>query len=179
MKRILMVFMVTSALALMVRNAGSGEMRTVGLIENVRVDPGGLSFRAKLDTGADHCSVNAQSIHRFKRKGVRWVRFRLVDDEGRSIPFERKLVRVTKIKRAADKRQKRPVVMLTICLGTLSREVQVSLVDRTQFRNQMILGRSFMKGALLVNPSQSHTVEPQCAEGSTDSSPDAGGDAPR
>ncbi len=169
MKQILVTLVVTSALVFLVQIAQSAEPQTVGLIENVRVDPGGLIFRAKLDTGADHCSINAQNVHRFKRQGERLVRFQIVNDEGRSVTIERRLVRVAKIKRPTGERHKRPVVMLAVCLGSLYREVQVNLVDRTQFRNKLILGRSFMKDALLVNPAVKHTIEPKCPPKPSDS----------
>lgn len=138
--------------------------KVVGLIENVRVEPGGLIFKAKLDTGADHSSVNAQSIHRFKRKGERWVRFQLVTSDGNAVSLERELVRSTSIKESAGKQLRRPVVMLTLCLGNISREVQVNLVDRSRFNYKMLIGRSFMRDAFLVDPSTKFTVEPQCPQ---------------
>lgn len=147
-----------------VQSMASEKMQVVGLIENVRVDPEGLVFSAKMDTGADHSSVNARGVHRFKRKGEKWVRFRIVNDEGRSVTLERKLVRSARIKRPLGKSHKRPVVMLRICLGTFSREVQVNLVDRSRFRNKFLVGRSFMRDALLVDPSRAFTVQPQCPQ---------------
>jgi len=142
--------------------------KVVGLIENVRVDPGGLNFIAKLDTGADHSSVNAQSVQRFKRRGERWVRFQLVTGDGRTVPLERELVRLASIKRHGEKKHKLPVVMLTLCLGNISREVQVNLVDRSRFNYKMLIGRSFMRDAFLVDPSRKFTVEPQCPDRTTE-----------
>ncbi|MFH1115829.1 MAG: RimK/LysX family protein [Pseudomonadota bacterium] len=162
MKTSVSALIIVIPLVLAIQASASEQMKTVGLIENVRVAPGGLIFSAKMDTGADHSSVDALSVHRFKRKGVRWVRFRLIADDGRSVTLERELVRLTAIKKPGMKKHTRPVVMLTICLGTVSREVQVNLVDRSRFNYKMLIGRSFMKDAFLVDPSRKFTVEPQC-----------------
>ncbi len=168
MKAFVFVVLIVIPIMSAMQVIASEPMKVVGLIENVRVDPGGLIFSAKLDTGADHCSVNAHSVHRFKRKGERWVRFQLITGDGTAVSLERQLVRLATIKRHGGKKHKRPVVMLTICLGTVSREVQVNLVDRSRFNYKMLIGRSFMRDAFLVDPSRKFTVEPQCPQRSTE-----------
>ncbi len=168
MKPFLFALMTIVPIVSAIQVMASEPMKTVGLIENVRVDPGGLIFSAKLDTGADHSSVNAHAVHRFKRRGVRWVRFQLISGDGKTVSLERELVRLASIKRPGGKKQKRPVVMLTICLGNVSREVQVNLVDRSRFNYKMLIGRSFMRDALLVDPSLKFTVEPQCPQRQTE-----------
>jgi hypothetical protein len=146
----------------MVHCGASSETPVVGLQENVRVDPGGLIFAAKLDTGADHSSIHAEDVSLLERDGETWVRFQLVTAEGRSVQLERKLVRLARIKKAVGKKKARPVVTLRICRGSISREIEVNLVDRSGFRNRMIIGRSFMTDALLVDPSRQFTAEPRC-----------------
>lgn len=136
--------------------------RVIGVVENVRVDPGGILFNAKMDTGADNSSVNASVVRRFKRRGESWVLFELINAEGDSVTIERKLVRSAKIKGLSKSRKKRPVVLLTLCVAGVAKEVEVNLVDRTGFRNKMIVGRSFLRHGFLVDPSLKHTVEPSC-----------------
>ena len=111
MKPICFALLCAVPLLAAVQSIASEKMQVVGLIENVRVEPGGLVFSAKLDTGADHSSVNARQVHRFKRKGEKWVRFEIVNDEGQSVTLERKLVRSARIKRPLGKYHRRPVVM--------------------------------------------------------------------
>jgi hypothetical protein len=168
MKPFLFALLIVIPIASAMQAIGSEPLKVVGLVENVRVDPEGLIFKAKLDTGADHSSVNAQSIHRFKRRGVRWVRFQLVTGDGRTVSLEQELVRLVSIKGPGGKKRRRPVVMLTICLGTVSREVQVNLVDRSRFNYKMLIGRSFMRDAFLVDPSLKFTAEPQCPQRPTE-----------
>ncbi|MDQ7783353.1 MAG: RimK/LysX family protein [Desulfomonilaceae bacterium] len=168
MKVFLFALLIVTPMALTVQTSASEKTTVVGLIEDVRVDPGGLIFSAKMDTGADHSSVNAQSIHRFRRRGVRWVRFDLVNADGTTASLERRLVRLVTIKRSEGKKSKRPVVRLTICMGTISREVEVNLVDRSRFNYKMLIGRSFMEDNVLVDPSRKFTIEPQCPQQPTE-----------
>jgi hypothetical protein len=140
----------------------AAEKLVVGVVENVRVDPGGFVVDAKMDTGADNSSLHATEKKVFKRSGDKWVQFQTVNRDGDPVIIERKLIRRAKIKRPGGERQKRPVVSLGICLGSVHREVEVTLVDRTGFRNTMIIGRSFMRDAVMVDPSRKYTVEPIC-----------------
>jgi hypothetical protein len=145
--------------------SAAAESRTVvGLVEEVKVTPGGLTLEAKLDTGADHSSLHAVNISRFRRGSERWVRFDVVNAEGDRVTLERELARVARVKRPEDRPQKRPTVMLGVCLGNVYKEIEVNLVDRSRFRTKMLIGRSFMKDKLLVDPSKKFTVKPTCVE---------------
>ncbi|MBI5568890.1 MAG: ATP-dependent zinc protease [Desulfomonile tiedjei] len=156
---LLFVAALTSAVA-----AAEDPRPVVGVVEKVRIHPGALLLPAKIDTGADNSSLNAADVTRFNRAGEKWVRFDVVDPDGHSITLERKLVRTARIKRQTGQAQRRPVVMLGICLGNIYREVQVTLVDRSRFRYPVLIGRSFMSGSLLVDPSLKFTVEPRCPD---------------
>ncbi len=136
-----------------------------GLVEQVRLYPGEILVQAKLDTGADNSSLHAVAITRFKRKGERWVRFQTLDEDGEPVTLERQLVRVAKIKRPEGKPQSRPVVSMGICLGTIYRQVEVTLADRSRFRYPMVLGRSFMANAVMVDPSLRITTKSECPQG--------------
>ena len=58
------------------------ELPVFGLVEQVRLYPGEIDVRAKLDTGADNSSLHAVGISRFKRKGEKWVHFQTLDENG-------------------------------------------------------------------------------------------------
>ena len=136
----------------------------VGWIEKVRLCPGNLVVHAKLDTGADNCSLNAPKMDFFERGNEKWVRFDVTNRDGKTVTFERKVVRIAKIKRKGAKRQERPVIMLGICIGNVYKEVEVNLVNRSHYRYQMLIGRKFLRGDLLIDSSVKYTVEPKCGE---------------
>lgn len=134
----------------------------VGWIEKVRIYPGNLVVKAKLDTGAKTCSLNALNITEFDRNGEGWIRFDVTTRRGEKVTLERKLHRVAKIKRKKAKSQKRPVIRLGICLGRSYKEVEVNLVDRRKFNYPLLVGRSFIEGDFMVDPSEKYTTEPNC-----------------
>ncbi len=142
----------------------AGQKKVVGWIEKVRIYPGGLTIRAKLDTGADNSSLDAANLTKFERDGRPWVRFDLDNHEGNRVTIERPLVREAIIKRHFHQGQKRPVVKIGVCLGRFYKETEVNLVDRTGFNYRMLIGRKFMEGAVIIDPAVKYTVEPQCSE---------------
>lgn len=133
-----------------------------GYVESVRVYPGGLELAGKLDTGAEHSSLDAEKLHRFERDGVQWVRFSVVSGKGRTIDFERKLLRVARIRRHDGGVQVRDVVRLGLCIGSVYKEVEVNLVDRSGFSYQLLVGRSFLGGNLLVDAGRTYLLSPRC-----------------
>ena len=140
------------------------DKQVCGWLEKVRVSPGDLVFRAKMDTGAKHSSLNARSIAEFEKKGEPWVRFVVQDRNGKKMKMEMPLVRTAEIKlRSKQKRiQERPVILLGICLGSTYKEVEVNLVDRSNFNYQMLIGRSFLGGDFFVDAAESFTLKPNC-----------------
>ena len=54
----------------------------VGWVERVRIYPGAILLPAKLDTGADHCSLNALNLSQISRGGEKMGTVRLGDPVG-------------------------------------------------------------------------------------------------
>lgn len=134
----------------------------VGWAERVSVHPGNVILSAKVDTGAVTCSLHAAHVQEIERNGRAWVRLTLTGENGKNVLVECPVVGTRRIKRHFGRFQERLVVKLTICLGPLFKEVEVNLVDRTGFEYPMLIGRQFLDGDVLVNPSVKFTVEPHC-----------------
>ncbi len=134
-----------------------------GWVEKVAVGPERIVMSAKLDTGATTSSLHATSIHRFRRGGRRYVRFTLSDGNGVPGPeLEQPLVRVVRIKQHSGDYERRPVIKLPVCLGDRERVVEFSLVDRSNFDQPVLLGRSALRGLALVDPEIETTTLPAC-----------------
>ena len=134
----------------------------VGRLERVRIYPGDLVLRAKLDTGARNSSLHAPSITKFQKNGETWVRFSMKNHRGKEATIERRVIREAKIKKRGEGLEKRPVILLGVCLGRQYREVEVNLVDRTEFIYPLLIGRSYMIGHLVIDPELKYTAEPEC-----------------
>jgi hypothetical protein len=66
------------------------DKQVVGWLEEVKIYPGNLILKAKLDTGAKNCSLNAQNIVEFERDGEKWVRFEIVRHSGDYVTWRAK-----------------------------------------------------------------------------------------
>jgi len=134
----------------------------VGWVETVKIYPGGILVKAKLDTGAKTSSLDCECITPFKRDGKDWLSFSVKNHEGVIVRLEKPVTRVARIKRHFGKEQKRYVVKLGICLGTVYREAEVTLVDRSGFNYSLLVGRNFLKGDFLIDPSATFLNKPAC-----------------
>ena len=149
---------------LAIQAASAQEKRVMGWVEKVRIDPEGLVLAAKLDSGAEHCSLHAARVTQFTRGGQTWVRFEVPNDHGERRILERKRVRMAKIKRHHGGSQKRPVVRMGLCIGDVYKVTEVNLVDRAGFKYRLLIGRKFMEEAVIIDPARMFTVEPACKE---------------
>lgn len=142
--------------------SGAQDKEIVGKAEMVRIYPVNMVIRAKLDTGAKTSSLNVQHYTYFKRDGKTWVRFDLTKNNGKNIPMEKMVTRIVKIKRKGWMSQERPVILLGICLGHTYKEVEVNLVDRSNFRHMMLIGLNFLQGSFIIDPSLKYISKPEC-----------------
>lgn len=141
------------------------EKDLVGWVEWVEVGRHEINLKAKLDTGADTSSLDAQDIRRLRRPstGERFVEFSVFDPEsGESIRLKKPLVRLVRIKQHDGSYQVRPVVALDICLADHADTVEVSLIDRSVFIYPLLLGRSALEGRVVVDPEVTFTTKPDC-----------------
>ena len=134
----------------------------VGWVERVQLYPGGINVRAKMDSGAKTSSLHCECITPVERDGEDWVSFTVRNVEGEVIRLEKPVLRVAKIKRHFGESQERYVIRLGICLGSVYREEEVTLVDRSGFNYPMLIGRNFLKGDFLIDPDQTFTLKGRC-----------------
>ena len=59
-------------------------------------------------------------------------------------------------------KQERDVIELDLCLGNIKKTVNVSLVDRSHFKYQLLVGRSFLRSEFLVDPDKQNLLTPSC-----------------
>jgi hypothetical protein len=139
------------------------EFEIFGWVEWVKLLDGELRLKAKLDTGAANSSLDATNIERFRKDGQRWVRFTVSDpDSDNQLELEKPLVRNVRIIRHDGNHQRRPVIKMDICVGDRIREVEVNLIDRSNFIYPMLLGRSALEGFALIDSGQTFQNRPRC-----------------
>lgn len=134
----------------------------IGSLERVSINHAGLILEAKIDTGAKNSSLNATNYHLSRKEGEIWVTFDVSNREGKTTTLEKPVIRFVKIKRKGADTQQRPAILLDICLGKIVKQVEVNLVNRSNFDYQMLIGRSFLHGDFIVDVDMSFTSEPRC-----------------
>ncbi len=148
------------AVAFGARDAGAAGAAVIGWVEPVQIEDK-LVVDAKIDTGADIPSLDAQDVKIERRGRKEWVSFWTKGHDGR-VDFDREIYRYVDIERAGGQNEKRPAVVLTLCLGNVRREVVVNLVDRSKLGYPMIIGRSFLQNKFIVDPTHTYTTVPSC-----------------
>ncbi len=127
----------------------------LGEVENVYLDPPGKLFKARIDTGAQTSSLNAVDKVEFERDGKPFVKFHIADpNSGELIELTRRIRGYVSIKQHKKKSQRRPVVRLRVKLGEIDEQTDFTLVDRTKFRNQVLIGRNLLKDLAIVDVSK-------------------------
>lgn len=134
----------------------------IGWVENVGVSQTNTILKAKIDTGADSSSLHCDCIVPYEKDGDLWVRFSVTDVDGESVPYEKKIVGNVTVKRHFGNSQQRYVVRMGFCIGNVYAETDVSLVDRSGFNYDLLIGRKFLKDRFIVDPAKKFTAQPSC-----------------
>lgn len=146
----------------------AAEKHIYGLNERVYLAEVGLELKAKLDTGAQTSSLSAQDIKHFDKDAEPWVSFRVAIDDAPPQTFELPLARVSKIKRRdgdiTPEMQrtyiKRPVVTMTVFMGTQQHAIEVNLTDRSRFEFPMLIGATALQQFnAIVDPSLEYQAQ--------------------
>lgn len=128
----------------------------IGEIEHVNITPPGQVFVARIDTGAAGTSIHATNIVAFERDGRDWVRFQ-IDHPSIETPIaiERPLARTVLVKQVSSEiPERRLVVKMTISLGPMTEQIDVSLSERTTMTYPVLIGRNFLRNLAIVDVSQ-------------------------
>ena len=137
--------------------AADKEKIIMGWMEAAGLPDWDVVVKAKLDTGAKTCSIDAHDIEFFNKGGTDWVRFSLDLPKGKAnkelkIKVERPIIRQANIKEHSSKNQQRPVISLPITLGGKNYQPEFTLVDRSKFLNPILLGRDFLQHVAIIDP---------------------------
>jgi hypothetical protein len=131
----------------------------LGEIENVFLDPPNLEFSARIDTGAKTSSLNAVDMVEFERDGSPYVKFHVIHPEtGKKIELTRRVRGHVRIKDHKSESRRRPIVSLRVRLANIDERISFTLVDRSKFSQQVLLGRNFLRDLAVVDVSKKHSI---------------------
>lgn len=160
MKKLMLIFTVLLISLTNVNSVNAKEV--VGWVEKVKIYPGELVVKAKIDSGAKTSSLNCKCYNFFKRNGKEWVKFTVVNYKGEATELEQPIVRIAKIKRHYGEMQERPVVKLGLCLANTYKETEFTLIDRSGLNYQALVGRQYLEEDFLIDPGETFTRRATC-----------------
>lgn len=136
-----------------------GDRLIIGRVEHV-VLTDGLTFKARIDTGAGLTSLHATDLVQFERDGKAWVRFAIQEGNTKQqVTVERPVKRFINIKQLSGEPQRRPIVLMTIKMGQLEERVEVTLTDRSGYLYEVLVGRNFLRDRAIVDVSKKFTTK--------------------
>ena len=131
---------------------------TLSPTEDVVIEKAGLTFHARLDTGAVVSSINAHEIEVIggsgtpSRKDVgRQIRFVLVNAANERQAVTAEIAQVRGI-RMADCREVRYHVYLTVRFRGRTQRILTNLNDRSRSGEKLLLGRNWLLQGFAVGP---------------------------
>jgi hypothetical protein len=122
--------------------------------------PWGISLPARVDTGADISSLDARDLVVDKN----FAAFGLGNRYG-TLRLQLPVIGWRRV-RTSMGTESRPVVEVSICLGSKLFRTLATLRDRSDMTYPFLVGRSALNGSFLVDTSRLRAVQPSCPAGS-------------
>ncbi|WP_240761711.1 ATP-dependent zinc protease [Nitrosococcus wardiae] len=124
--------------------------------------------KVKMDTGALSSSLHATDLEYFQRDDDEWVRFTIKvenqrgEEEWVQQTFERPVYRFVKIISSNGDGDRRPSVLMKLCLGGEIYEEQFTLNDRSDLTYPILFGRRTIEHLGLIDVTRTFTSRPHC-----------------
>lgn len=131
----------------------------VGFAELVDLPEWGISgLRGKIDTGARTSALHVENIQEIGHGRVRFdVRLHRQNTD-RTVHVEARILRRGRVRPSSGASQTRLFVTTTLRIGPLERPIELSLVDRDRMIYRMLVGRTALGHAVLVDPGRRYVL---------------------
>lgn len=130
------------------------QLVVLGEVEQVQIDPPGIRYRARLDTGRALSYLHALEVHEFERDGKAWVRFQLAErKQDATVEVSRPVVRTV-----GSRSGKRYVVNLKATVAGIEQFTDFILTDRSQAAFPVLIGRDFLRDQAVVDVGRRYTL---------------------
>lgn len=140
--------------------SASSSLLTVGWREWVALPDIGISrIKAKIDTGARTSCLHTAEYEIFQKDNQDWVRFTVhpikrhneVENHAEFPVSDYRIVRDS-----GGHEERRPFIKTTLQFPNDSWEIEISLSNRESMKFRMLLGRTGMRGRILVDCEKSY-----------------------
>jgi hypothetical protein len=134
--------------------------RVIGATAKITEISTGLKFSARVDTGAETCSLHVDEIEIKNEAPIptrnigKAIRFLVKNEKGKSQWIETTVSDVVQVKSSAQKDgeiDRRYKVWLSLKWHGYRKQVLVTLNDRTEMAYPLLLGRNYLRGDFVVD----------------------------
>jgi hypothetical protein len=141
----------------------TAKKRIIGATAVIQEASTGIAFSSRIDTGANSCSLHVEEMEIInqvpgRRTNIgKKIRFRIQGEDGKSKWIETRIADAVRIRSGVFKDgefDRRYMVRLTLQWKDVSKEVLVTLNDRTDMSYPLLIGRNFLQGDFLVDVDQ-------------------------
>ncbi len=133
---------------------------TIGWREWVALPDLGIdAIKAKIDSGARSSSLHVFNLSTFSRGRKTFVRFSvhpLQRDSKTTIHVEAEVSEFRKVRSSSGHAMLRPVIVTTIEILGIQREIELTLANRDEMGFRMLLGRQAVRRKFLVDTGRSY-----------------------
>ncbi len=116
------------------------------------------AVKAKVDTGARTSALHAFALETFTERGQKKVRFRihpLQHVDAIELTCIEDVIDERMVSDSGGHREKRPVICTPVCIAGKEWPVEITLTNREDMLFRMLLGRTAMRGKIVVDPGAS------------------------
>lgn len=117
-----------------------------------------LQVEALVDSGATTTAMDARNVRMYvNRSGERWVHYDFEHKgSGAKVAMHQPVTRVARIITHSGGPTERAVVHNRIRVGNKDKTVEMSLINRSNFPQQLLIGRNFLRGTALIDSGRSY-----------------------
>jgi len=117
-----------------------------------------VKYKARIDTGAKTTSIHATNIEEVQKDGTLYVKFQILDPEGKSIELVREVDTTQRVANANGTVMKRYAIKEKIKMGGIEKEILINLNDRSDMEYKLLIGRNLLLGRFIVDVARSHVL---------------------
>ena len=137
------------------------EKKVVGWKEQVALpDLKIKSVIAKIDTGANLATIDADEIKFVTRKDVKYVKFTVKKRNNTVRKTSAPLAGFKRIRSSNGDVERRPYIKTDILMDGITKNIELTLTDRGPMDYTMLIGRKALGRRWIVNPSISFMTKP-------------------
>lgn len=115
---------------------------------------------AKIDTGANLATIDADDIKFVTRKDVKYVKFTVKKRNNTVRKTSAPLAGFKRIRSSNGDVERRPYIKTDILMDGITKNIELTLTDRGPMDYTMLIGRKALGRRWIVNPSISFMTKP-------------------